>query len=481
VRPIVLDRNAPTSLHRQIYEQWRRDILNGRVHGGERVPSTRDLASALSVSRTTITEAYDQLIAEGYLESAHGSGTFVCHELPDALLRPQRPPVRETPEDPPLRLSDYGAGLKTDYRYPPALPGYVNFIHWRPDLAHFPFPLWRRMMSRHLRRADPEIFDYAGDPVGIEPLRQEIASYVGRSRGVHCTPDQVVVVNGSQQGIDLSLRLLLERGEDAAVENPGYQGAHRILTAYGARLRPVPVDNDGIVVAALKGKERIVYVTPSHQFPTGVAMSLARRLELIEWARKHGAVIIEDDYDSEYRYSGPPLPSLQGLARGVPVIYIGTFSKVMFPGLRIGYIVAPKQLVKPLSRAKWLADRQTPVLEQATLADFLHEGHLERHVRKMRRLYGRRRQVLIAALARHFGDSVQVLGDPAGMHVLVRFAGIDILSRAARNRVHVADASQYYLTNPPRNEVILGFASITEAAIREGVRRLSIEPPARTG
>lgn len=481
MRPIVLDRKGSTPLHRQIYEQWRQDILRGRLHGGERVPSTRDLAATLAVSRTTITEAYDQLIAEGYLETTHGSGTFVCHELPDELLRPQRTAAKEPADDPPLRLSRYGAGLKTDYHVPPKIPGAINFIQWRPDLTHFPFALWRRVMSRHLRYANPEMFDYAGDPAGIEPLRHEIAAYAGRSRAVQATPEQVVVVNGSQQGIDLCAHVLLERGEEVAVENPGYQGAHRIFAAYGARLRPVPVDQDGIVVAALKGKERIVYVTPSHQFPTGVAMSLARRLELIEWARRHGAIIIEDDYDSEYRYSGPPLPSLQGLARGVPVVYIGTFSKVMFPGLRIGYVIAPKGLTKPLSRAKWLADRHTPVLEQATLADFLGEGHLERHVRRMRRLYGRRREVLISSLARHFGDAARVAGDPAGMHVLVRFDRVDILSRAAQQRVQVAESRSYYLVNPPDYEVILGFAGIGEAEIREGIRRLGVEPSCDKG
>jgi GntR family transcriptional regulator/MocR family aminotransferase len=283
----------------------------------------------------------------------------------------------------------------------------------------------------------------------------------------------VVVVNGSQQGLDLCVRLLLEPGDEVAFENPGYQGANRIFQAYGARLRPARIDADGVVIKDLGPKARLVYVTPSHQFPTGVSMSLARRLELIEWARAHGAAIIEDDYDSEYRYSGAPLPSLQGLARGVAVIYIGTFSKVMFPGLRIGYVIAPRQFVGPLKRAKWLADRQTSILDQAALTDFIREGHLERHIRRMRRLYGRRREVLVESLARHFGDRARVRGDAAGMHLMVRFEDGDIVERAAKAKVLLMSASAYYLTKPAPDEFIFGFSAIGERTIREGVKRLA--------
>jgi GntR family transcriptional regulator/MocR family aminotransferase len=290
---------------------------------------------------------------------------------------------------------------------------------------------------------------------------------------VRCTAEQVLIVNGSAQGIDLCVRLLLEPGDEVAIENPGYHGAHRILAGYGARLRPARIDEHGIVIRDLGKKARLVYVTPSHQFPTGVAMSLTRRLELIEWSRRHNAVLIEDDYDSEYRYGGPPLPALQGLAAGVAVIYIGTFSKVMFPSLRIGYVIAPPSLVAKFRRAKWLADRQTPVPEQAALADFISEGHLERHIRRMRRIYGLRRNALVESLGRYFGDRVQIRGDAAGMHLLVNFNDEKITEKAAAAKVQLISSSACYLTEPPPGEFILGFSAIGERAIREGIRRLA--------
>ena len=328
------------------------------------------------------------------------------------------------------------------------------------------------MVARHLRGPGSSLFDYAGTATGYPPLREEIAAYIARSRAVRCTPEQVLVVNGSQQALDLCARLLLDPGDEVAFENPGYQGAREIFVACGARFAPAHLDSDGLSATALSDHARLVYCTPSHQFPTGVSMSVTRRLELIEWARRRGAAIIEDDYDSEYRYSGPPMPSMQGLAGGAPVIYIGTFSKVMFPGLRIGYLVVPPKLGAAFARAKWLTDRQTPLLEQAALADFLREGHLERHIRRMRRLYGRRRAVLVEALAKHFGNRAVMLGDDAGMHVLIRFADPHLPERALANKVALATSSQYYLGTPPRNEFVFGFSSLTERAIREGIRRL---------
>jgi GntR family transcriptional regulator/MocR family aminotransferase len=471
---IVLDRSSSAPLHRQIYDQWRQGVLTGRFRCAERVPSTRELSTALAVSRSTVTLAYEQLIAEGYLESSRGSGTFVCRELPDQLLRPNHKHVPRGAETPPIRLSRYGAGLNDDFGYPPAPPGFIRFTQWRPDLSLFPIAIWRKLVMRRLRSATPELFDYSDESSGYGPLRNEIAAYVSRSRAVRCTPDQVIIVNGSAQGIDLCVRLLLEPGDQVAIENPGYQGAHRIFAAYGARLRPAGIDENGIVIGDLGKKARLVYVTPSHQFPTGVAMSLTRRLELIEWSRRHNAVLIEDDYDSEYRYSGPPLPSLQGLATGVAVIYIGTFSKVMFPSLRIGFMIAPPSLVARVRRAKWLADRHTPVPDQAALADFIAEGHLERHIRRMRRIYAGRRDALVESLQRHFGDRVQIRGDAAGMHLLVRFLDDPrITEKAVEAKVQLVSSATSYLTEAPSGEFILGFSSISERSIREGIRRLA--------
>jgi GntR family transcriptional regulator/MocR family aminotransferase len=469
---IAIDADSPAPLYRQIYEAWRSGILTGRFRGGERVPSTRDLAHNLAVSRSTVTQAYDQLIAEGYLQSIHGAGTFVCSELPDELLLSKaKPKVRAFA---PVHLSRFAARLMIDFVYSPTLPGFINLSHWTPDLDSFPNTLWRKLMLRHLRKATPAMFNYATDAQGYAPLRAEIAAYVARSRAVLCTPEQIVIVNGSQQALDFCARLLLEEGEEIALEDPGYLGAQRIFTAYGAKLRPVRVDVEGLVVENIGKRARAVHVTPSHQFPTGVAMSLRRRLALIEWAKQHAMVLIEDDYDSEYRYSGPPLPALQGLSQDVAVIYCGTFSKVMFPGLRIGYVVVPPPLAPAFARLKGLADRHTTVLEQLALVDFLREGHLERHVRRMRRLYGRRREVLIESLRRHFGERCSVIGDPAGMHMLVRFQDEDILERSRRNKVQLTDARNYYLTPSARNEFVIGFSAVTERTIREGIRRLAV-------
>jgi GntR family transcriptional regulator / MocR family aminotransferase len=469
---IVLDHASSVPLHRQIYDQWREGILTARFRRAERVPSTRELCATLEVSRSTVTQAYDQLIAEGYLESSQGAGTFVCRELPDELVQTRRTQTPKQDKIPPIRLSRYGAGLEEDFSNHPAPAGFIRFTQ-RPDLSLFPLSTWRKLVMRRLRSAVGELFDYADQSAGYEPLRNEIAAYVSRSRAVRCSPEQVLIVNGSAQGIDLCARLLLEADDEVAVENPGYYGAHRIFAGYGARLRPARIDDNGIVIGDLGRKARLVYVTPSHQFPTGVAMSLTRRLELIEWSRRNNAVIIEDDYDSEYRYSGPPLPSLQGLATGVAVIYIGTFSKVMFPSLRFGYVIAPVSLVARLRRAKWLADRHTSVPEQAALADFIAEGHLERHIRRMRRAYGERRNALVESLDRYFGERVEIHGDAAGMHVLARFKDDGIAERAAAAKVQLIGSGPYYLSEPPRGEFVLGFSSIGERSIREGIRRIA--------
>jgi GntR family transcriptional regulator / MocR family aminotransferase len=474
---IAIDPGSDVPLHRQIYEGWRDAVLNGRFAGGARVPSSRELAAILGTSRSTVTQAYEQLIAEGYLETARGSGTFVSVELPDDLRRARnRRDMRAVAQSgvaPAIRLSRLARRLEDDFIYPPRPPGFIRFSQLTPDLDEFPFRLWHRLLNRHLRRPDRDLFDYAREAHGHEPLRSEIADYVSRSRAVSCTAKQVVVLNGSQQALDFAARLLLEPGDPVAFENPGYLGTRRVLEAYGARLLPVPVDGEGLVVDAVDDRARLVYVTPSHQFPTGVAMSLPRRLALLEWARRRGAVIIEDDYDSEYRYQGAPLPALQGLVDDAPVIYCGSFSKVMFPGLRVGYAVLPLAMVPLFRRLKWLADRHSPALEQAALTDFLADGHLERHIRRMRRLYGIRRQVLVEALERHFGDSAEVLGDPAGMHVMVRFDDAGIATRATRNKVQLIAAGAYYLADAPDNVFVMGFSTLGERAIREGVKRLA--------
>jgi GntR family transcriptional regulator / MocR family aminotransferase len=470
---MVVNMKNGMALHRQVYEEWRKGILTGRFRPGDQVPSSRELAATLGISRSTVTEAYEQLVAEGYFESAHGSGTFVCREIPDELFEVRRVSGAGATHKIPVPLSRYSRELHQALRYPAVIPGVIQFSGGRPDLDHFPLDTWRKLLVRHLQRPRRDLFDYAQQSAGYEPLRREVAASLARSRAVRCDWKQVVIANGSQQGLDLCVRLLLEPGDAVAIENPGYLGARRAFRACGAKLLPARVDAQGIVVDDLAKRTRLVYVTPSHQFPTGVSMSLARRLELIEWARRSGAVVVEDDYSSEFRYGGAPLPALQGLASDVAVIYLGTFSKIMFPGLRIGYLVLPPELVEPFTRAKWLVDRQTPVLEQAALADFIREGFLERHIRRMRRLYGRRRQVMVEAIDRYFGNKMKVVGDAAGMHLLARFDSGDVLKRARQNRVDIRGARVWYLNGPSPHELVLGFSELGERTIREAMRRLA--------
>jgi GntR family transcriptional regulator/MocR family aminotransferase len=470
---VVIDPASSVPLTRQIYEFWRLGILNGRFSGGERVPSTRELATALDLSRGTITQAYEQLISEGYFQTTHGSGTFVCRQLPEDLLNAPAAAGRRLAHEASAPLSAFGKRLQKDYQQLSVRPGYIGFAHWGPDLSLFPLESWHRLYARSLRGLGSDALGYAEYARGYEPLCEEIAKYVSRSRAVNCTAEQIIVVNGSQQGLDLCARLLLEPGDEVAVENPGYSGASRVFEATGARLRSVPVDKEGIVCARLGEAAKVVYVTPAHQFPTGVALSLRRRLELIAWARHRPAVIIEDDYDSEYRYSGAPMPALQGLATGVPVVYCGTFSKVMFPGLRVGYLIVPRSMVAAFTRAKWLSDRHTPVHQQATLYHFMKDGHLERHIRRMRRTYELRRTALVESLHGHFGTAATVLGEAAGMHAYVRFSDSNIAARAARNKVQLRDVEAYYLGKAPANDYLLGFSMLSESSIREGIKRLA--------
>jgi GntR family transcriptional regulator / MocR family aminotransferase len=473
--PVTIDRSSLVPLGRQIYDFWRLGILNGRFAGGERVPSTREVATALDLSRGTIAQAYDQLVSEGYFQTSHGSGTFVCRQLPEALLNAPAMAGSRTAPNTTVPLSSFGKRLQKDAPYLARQSGHICLSHWGPDLALFPLELWHRLYARSLRSLGPNALDYTEHVRGYEPLCEEIAKYVARSRAVICSPEQVIVVNGSQQGLDLCARLMLEPGDEVAVENPGYSGASRIFEACGARLRPVPVDHEGIVCSKLGTTAKLAYVTPAHQFPTGVALSLRRRLELIGWARRHGAVIVEDDYDSEYRYSGAPMPALQGLASEVPVIYCGTFSKVMFPGLRVGYLVVPRPMVAAFTRAKWLVDRHTPIHQQAALHYFMRDGHLERHIRRMRRTYGLRRAALVEALRTHFGDTAAVLGEAAGMHAYVHFSDPDLAARAKRNKVQLREIDPYYLGKAPSNHYLLGFSMLTERSLREGVKRLAAQ------
>lgn len=479
---ITLDSNSPLPLHQQLYEELRQAILSGRLLPGGRIPSTRSLAKSLSISRTTVTQSYDQLLSEGYLETTVGSGTFVCTQLPDDLLHST--PILSTGKitRPPVKLSKYGAYLiETDNLTRIAEPDIpLSFRYGRPAFNEFPLRLWRKLLSRYCC-SNLDWLDYSTDNLGYKPLREAIARYLSRSRAVNCLPDQVLIINGTQQALDLIMRLLIEPDDVIALEDPGYLSARLIFQTHGAKLLPIAVDESGLVVKDLANYSNaqicLVYVTPSHQFPTGAILSLPRRLELLTWAQQTGALIIEDDYDSEYRYGDRPIPALQGLDKSDSVLYVGTFSKVLFPSLRIGYLVLPKSLVLPFARAKWLSDRHLPLLEQQVLSDFIEEGHLERHIRKMRSLYDQRRQVLVKALNVHFGEQATILGEKAGIHVMVRLhthlSDEEIIQHAAQIGVGMISAGPQYLKPHPKGEFIFGYGELTEQQLVDGIGRLA--------
>lgn len=483
---VNLNTHAPQPLHQQLYQELRRSILSGRLSAGQRIPSTRALAKSLGLSRATVTQSYEQLASEGYLQTAVGSGTTVSAQLPDDLLQasPLKPTTaRATRQAKPsanaqIKLSSYGTRV-LEFAPEPAEPDLLfNFRYCRPAVDHFPVEAWRRLLLRHCRAGKHEVLDYAAGGQGDPQLRAAIAAYLARARAVNCTPEQVIIVNGSQQALHLCAQVLVERGETVAIEEPGYLGARHAFLTHGAQLHPVPVDEAGLRLEDLpKQPTKMLYVTPSHQFPTGAVLSLPRRLELLAWAEQTGTLILEDDYDSEFRYGGRPIPSLQGLAQNAHVIYIGTFSKVLFPALRIGYLVVPPTLAEVFEKAKWLADRHTPLLEQRALCDFITEGYLERHLRRMRTLYDRRRQKLVGALQTQFGERATILGANSGIHLMVRlqseFSDEEVTQRAAAAGIGLINARIYHLGPCRGDEFVIGYAPLSERRIQEGIKRLA--------
>jgi GntR family transcriptional regulator/MocR family aminotransferase len=335
--------------------------------------------------------------------------------------------------------------------------------------------MWRRILLRCARQGPVSGLDY-GDARGNAALREAICTHLGRSRAAVCDPSQVMVVNGSQQALDLVARVLIERGHRVAIENPGYQGTSEVLRAAGAQLLPIAVDRDGMDPAKLPASARLAFVTPSHQFPTGAILPLARRIALLDWAKRRNAIIVEDDYDGEFRYDGHPLESLQGLDRQGRVIYVGTFSRTVFPSIRIGYLIVPKNLVSPFSAAKWLSDRHTATLEQQALAEFISSGIYERYLRRVRRRNATRRRVLLESIRTHLGSRVAVTGAGAGAHVVLWLKrGVreeTVLRQAAERGVGIYGVSRYFLRASVRAGVLLGYSRMREAEIREGMRRL---------
>ena len=462
-------------LFRQVYRGLRQAILAGTFRAGDRLPSTREMADELGISRTVVLLAYDQLIAEGFAAGRGGSGTYVAEGLGG-----NRPKRLETSTR--LRLSRYGsaaAEVATSVDFPGRRSKRLRYdfeYGGRGDVETFPFEMWRRILLRHMRNAPTRELDYAG-AAGSLALREAISIHVRRSRAVACDPSQVIIVNGSQQALDLVARVLIERGDDVAIENPQYQGAREIFRSAGARLQLVSVDREGLNPDKLPKRARLAFVTPSHQFPTGAILPVARRLALLEWARHKNAAIVEDDYDGEFHYEGQPLESLQGLDGEGRVIYIGTFSRTVFSALRIGYLIAPKSLVPAFTSAKWLCDRHTATLEQETLAEFIATGMYERHLRRIRRRNAANREALLGAVEEYLGGRVQVSGEGAGTHVVLwprgRVAEKSVVEKAAAAGVGIYGISGYFLTPAARAGFMLGYSHLKEHEIREGIRRLS--------
>jgi GntR family transcriptional regulator / MocR family aminotransferase len=473
--PIVIPLSSSGGpLFRQVYLALREGILSGSFHSGEKLPATRELAEQLGISRTVVLLAYDQLLAEGFAEGRAGSGTYVSGGVTANRSAPAENAAK-------LRLSRFGSSAtaacaNVNFPVRKARSLRYDFAYGRSDLEVFPFEKWWRILTRCARKAPVSELDY-GPAEGSAALREAISNHLRRSRAVACDPSQVIVVNGSQQGLDLIARVLIERGDRVAIENPGYQGTKEVLRAAGAHLLPVLVDADGLNPAHLPAHARMAFVTPSHQFPTGAILPLARRIALLEWARKSNAVVVEDDYDGEFRYAGQPLESMQGLDREGRVIYIGTFSRTVFSALRVGYLIAPKKLVPALTAAKWLCDRHTAVLEQETLAEFIASGLYERYLRRVRRRNAARREALLESVEKHLGKRAQVTGDGAGAHVVLwldRSADeSQVIAEAAARQVAVYGISPYFLKRSPRPGIMLGYSRMKEAEIREGIRRLS--------
>jgi GntR family transcriptional regulator/MocR family aminotransferase len=469
---IPLSKGEP--LYRQIYAGLRRAILSATFRAGDRLPATRDLAEQLGVSRTVVVFAYEHLMAEGFVAGRSGSGTYVAEGLASARSS-------EPAEQARLRLSRFGSfaaasGPIVSVPEPRATVLRYDFAYGRSDVQLFPFEQWRRILRRRAGQIRIRDLDY-GPAAGSEALRAAVCAHLRRSRAVNCDPSQVIVVNGSQQALDLIARVLIEPGDPVAIEDPCYQGTREILRAAGARLHGVAIDREGLDPARLPEGARMACVTPSHQFPTGAILSLTRRQALLRWANRGNTVIVEDDYDGEFRYEGKPLESLQGLDTKGRVFYVGTFSRTIFSALRIGYLIVPRSLIPTFTAAKWLCDRHTATLEQETLAEFIASGLYERHLRRVRRRNAAVRRVLLDALRERLGDRVDVSGADSGAHVVLwprkRVSERALVAAAAARAVGIYGISRYFLKRPSRPGFLLGYPRLREAEIREGVRRLA--------
>lgn len=465
--------------HRVLYAALRGLILSGRVRAGLRLPASRTLAKDLAIARNTVLAAYDQLAAEGYIEGRRGAGSFVSADLPD--IAPPKPDSAEktaiNPDAAPPRLSGRGRALAATMR--PHGPRHAAFSPGLPDYDAFPFDRWGRILARTWRRPPPALFA-PGDPAGYLPLRRAIADHLAAMRGVRCDPEQIFVTGGSQQSVALAAQALCDPGDVVLVEEPGYPGIRGALRGAGLALAPMPVDGEGMDFARAgraAGGARMAVVAPSHQYPLGVTMSLARRLALLDWAGANEAWILEDDYDSEYRYAGRPLAALQGLDTHDRVVYLGSFSKVMFPSLRLAYLVVPPALVEHVRAVRMALDDHPSAIHQPALAAFMEEGHFASHIRRTRRLYAARQQALLAAAARRLGGLLALAPDEAGMHLIARLTpdlaarmnDREAARRAASAGLTAPPLSAFFHGRPPDKSkaqgLLLGYAAVAEEAM----------------
>lgn len=456
--------------NRALYECLREAILDGGLSAGSRLPASRDLAAVLEVSRNTVKHAYEQLLAEGYLRALTGSGTFVADVLPEQVLwtRPGQPAPLHAPAQPLGRLSRRGSAVVADAVASPVQWG--AFVPGVPDVTEFPHRKFERITARWRHSPPAEWLSYASGG-GHPELRAALAEYLRQARSVSCAPEQILITEGVHQAVDLAARLLADPGDRVWLEEPGYWGVRSVLGINGLRLQAIPVDGEGLANPASRATPpRLIFTTPSHQYPLGSLMSLRRRLRLLEYARQHRSWIIEDDYDSEFRFSGHPVPSLQGLTPDAPVIYIGTFSKTMYPGLRVAYMVLPASLAGGFASAHAELYREGHLLTQAALAAFIREGHYAAHVRRMRLIYAERRSTLMALIERRLGPGwIHPYDSNAGLHLVLRLPDTadDVrVARTARARgVIVQPLSRYYARAPRARGLLLGFACVAPAAM----------------
>jgi len=475
---IVLQRDSETPMHRQLYDALTKMIISGSLKAGEKLPPARDFASLLGVSRPTIETCLFQMAQEGYVETRRSSGTYISPQLGDAPLANLKSPPSKNRKTSNYSLSDYG-------RFVSQLPTTeaaekepeISFYCWRPALDQFPLTEWARAIGRHARGASVTMLDTSSDSQGSLELRQALAGLVKRFRGVDCDPAQIIPVFGLNQGLDLVARMHLSQGSNVVVEEPGFPPT--IMKALGAKITPVSVDQFGLRTDLLPPNSGadMAYVTPTRQFPTGGALPLSRRLELLEWAKTNNTLILEDDYDSEYHGTSRPIPALMTLDKDQRVVYLGTLNQLMFPSLALGYLIVPPQLVAAYKQARVLMSEQLSPPVQAAVVDFINEGHLERHVKRLRILYKSRRNVLVEELKKRFGEKVSIGPNKNGVFVLVEFhlnlSESEILNRASQAGIGLTSSRGFYQTKNRKTEFIMGVGSLNEEQIRKGIRKLA--------